>query len=70
MWGRELIEAAIAGKSCDINGFWVGHPTDEAKKIYYEETGITENTGKSEADFNLKINSDMIWLSPELDSRS
>lgn len=67
MWGRELIEAAIAGNSCEVNGFWVGHPSDEAKKIYYQETGITGNNGKSEADFNLKINSDMIWLSPELD---
>lgn len=70
MRGRELIEAAIAGNSCEINGFWVGHPTDEAKKIYYQETGITEYTGKSEVDFNIKINSDMIWLSPELDPRS
>lgn len=70
MRGRELIEAAIAGNSCETNGFWVGHPTDEAKKIYYQETGITEYTGKSEVDFNIKINSDMIWLSPELDPRS
>lgn len=70
MRGRELIEAAIAGNSCETNGFWVGHPTDEAKKIYYQETGITGYTGKSEVDFNIKINSDMIWLSPELDPRS
>lgn len=88
MNSRTLINQTLERKNSDINGFWVGHPTDDAKKIYYEATGIKEQettareianlnasktkhytttAGRAEVDFNKKIGSDMIWLSPELD---
>lgn len=88
MQSRELINRTLGGKNTGTNGFWVGHPTDGAKELYYRRTGIhereatsreiendkaskkvnyTKKAGRAEVDFNRKIGSDMIWLSPELD---
>ena len=89
MMQRELVRNAFARKSTSISPFWVGHPADETKQIYYEQLDITE-TGlsdlekhnrkasvlkSSQADekeimFNKKINSDLIWMSPDLDLAS
>lgn len=88
MKGRELIEHTLNGNNKGTNGFWVGHPTDSAKAIYYNEVGIqedpltelemkndkasnrvnyTKKAGRTEVDFNQKIGSDMVWISPELE---
>ena len=42
MNGRELIRATLNKQNSGANAFWVGHPTDEAKKMYYRELGIAE----------------------------
>ena len=44
---RELIEKTIRHENTEANAFWVGHPTDAAKDIYYAELGI-EQTQKTE----------------------
>ena len=88
MRGRELIERTLEKKPAPVSGFWVGHPTDAAKEIYYKQVGIAERqlteqelanekaakkvnyttrAGRQEVDFNCRIGSDMVWLSPELD---
>lgn len=88
MQSRELVNRTIARKNTGTHAFWVGHPTDDAKEIYYQAVGIkeeeateqeiqndiasktkhyTKKSGKPETDFNLKIGSDMTWISPELD---
>lgn len=43
MKGRKLVQNTIHFKNTRSNAFWVGHPTDEAKQMYYEELGIREN---------------------------
>jgi Uroporphyrinogen-III decarboxylase len=86
MKGRALVDATINGKSHEKHAFWVGHPTDEAKSIFYKVLGIrqpeetqlekhnAESTvllckkgGFEEIQFNIAINSDMTWITPELD---
>ena len=88
MRGRELIERTLEKKPVPVSGFWVGHPTDAAKEIYYKQVGIAERqlteqelaneraakkvnyttrAGRQEVNFNCRIGSDMVWLSPELD---
>lgn len=42
MDSRTLIERTIQRKNFGTNGFWVGHPTDDAKAIYYKCLGIKE----------------------------
>ena len=88
MTPREYVENAIARKPSPGNAFWVGHPSDEAKSVYFARAGLagheqtkdearnaeasvllTKSAGREEIDFNLKIGSDMTWVSPELDLR-
>lgn len=38
--GKSLVDATINGTPHAGNAFWVGHPTEDAKVIYYEELGI------------------------------
>ena len=83
---RELVANTLQRGHVTGNAFWVGHPSDEAKELYYKELDVHEaplsdlelrnrdasalkSSGSDEAEieFNLKIGSDMIWLSPELD---
>jgi uroporphyrinogen decarboxylase len=42
MLHRELIENTLERKPIPTNAFWIGHPADETKKIYYKELGIKE----------------------------
>lgn len=84
---RDLVEKTIARKEHNKTAFWVGHPSIEAKKIYYKElksgrqrkvNGEFHNEKSDsvfsacpdleELDFTLKLGSDMMWISPELDS--
>lgn len=88
MVSREYVEHAIRRERAPGNAFWVGHPSDEAKQIYFARLGVeahqmtgaearnaessallTKATGADEIDFNLKIGSDMTWITPELDLR-
>ena len=88
MTSRERIEAVLDKRGGRENPFWVGHPANDAKEIYYRELGITSRSqteeekrnadasvllataaGRDEVDFNVKLGSDMIWISPELDMR-
>ena len=83
---RELVRETLERKSNSTSPFWVGHPADESKEIYYKAMGIQEaelselekhnrqasvlkssQADETQIDFNLKIGSDMIWISPELD---
>jgi uroporphyrinogen decarboxylase len=84
--GKSLIEATLRGKPHQGNAFWVGHPSDAAKEIYYPRLGIVADpesemqkkyaeqtlllatkSGRDEIDLNIAIQSDMIWITPELD---
>lgn len=84
--GKALINATLNGEPHQGNAFWVGHPTDAAKEIYYPKLGVVadaENeidkhyaeqtlllatkSGRDEIDLNVAIQSDMIWITPELD---
>jgi len=88
MTPKAYVERAIARQSTPGNAFWAGHPSDEAKQLYFERLGIawremaedearnadasvllTKTTGLDEIDFHVKIGSDMVWISPELDMR-
>lgn len=88
MLPRDRILSVLNRTNKGFNPFWIGHPTDGAKAVYYKELGIVSHevseleqrnadasvllataAGREEADFNLKIGSDMIWISPELDMR-
>lgn len=83
---RALIEKSIARKTHEKNAFWIGHPSAEAKKIYYSELGIgshkktelelhnaessvllSDQPDLEELEFNIALESDMMWISPELD---
>lgn len=80
--GRELINNTIARKGHgNIHGFWVGHPTVEAKENYCKALGLaahdenvhgmetvlhTDNCDKHEIAFQKAIGSDMVWVTPEL----
>jgi uroporphyrinogen decarboxylase len=37
---REYVERAIARQRAPGSAFWVGHPSDEAKKLYFERAGL------------------------------
>ena len=39
---RELIEKTIRRENTGTNAFWVGHPSDGAKEIYYAKLGIQQ----------------------------
>jgi uroporphyrinogen decarboxylase len=86
---RNLIKNTIEKKEIYGNAFWVGHPADESKLIYYDSLGIKETAlselekhnrqssvlksskaDEMEVEFSLKVGSDMIWISPELDLAS
>ena len=89
MDSKELVQNTIQKREVTGNAFWVGHPADETKEIYYQalgvhETALTEleqhnrddsvlkssKVDDAEIEFNLKIGSDMIWVSPEFDLKS
>ena len=86
MTSIEHIQDTINRKNTNAHAFWVGHPTDEAKAIYYTHFGIVSDketvseiknkqhsatlankSGKADIEFSKKINSDMVWFSPEID---
>lgn len=86
MNGIQRITDTINRKNSKSSAFWVGHPTDDAKEIYYkhfnikndEETEqekknketstiLANKSGKADIEFSKKIQSDMVWLSPEID---
>ena len=88
MTSRAYMECAVTRQSAAGNAFWVGHPSDEAKQLYFKHLGImkreitedeaynadasvllTKTTGLDEIDFNIKVGSDMVWISPELNMR-
>ena len=83
---RNIVKNIFERKNTSGSPFWVGHPADETKQLYYEALGIKEadlsdlekhnrqasvlkssQADEAEVEFNLKIGSDMIWISPELD---
>lgn len=80
---RTLIDNTIARRGHgSVHGFWVGHPTVEAKENYCAAMGIaahdenagnvetvlhTDNCDKQEIIFQKAIGSDMVWVTPELD---
>lgn len=80
---RELIENTIHRKGHGSgHGFWVGHPTVEAKEKYCAALGLepehqegvgmetvlyTDNCDQHEIVFQKAIGSDMVWVTPELD---
>lgn len=88
--GKKLIDQALCHKTTKTNAFWIGHPTDEAKKIYHKKMGLLfpelpekdKEKQKNSAtltvavsdfesiDFDMKIGSDMSWVTPELDATS
>jgi len=86
MTSEEKINLLLEGKSPDNNGFWLGNPTDETKEMYYEHFNITSDlseqksdedsvlltkkTGKADLELALKLKSDIMWLSPELDNNT
>jgi uroporphyrinogen decarboxylase len=45
---REYVSSAIARRPAPGNAFWVGHPSDDAKKLYFGRAGIKgrEMTGE------------------------
>jgi uroporphyrinogen decarboxylase len=85
MTSRERIKAIFEKKPVDRFGFWLGNPADDAKDIYYKYFGIedkqvhkkvdgdllyTTKSGHADLELNLKLKSDFMWLSPELDPAS
>jgi uroporphyrinogen decarboxylase len=80
---RQLIEATIRRTGHgNTSGFWVGHPTAEAKAIYSQALGLgdqhqdahvegsvllSDNCDSREIEFQKAIGSDMVWVTPELD---
>lgn len=47
MNSRELFEAALNRQNTDVNPFWAGHPSDEAKTKYYKELGLSTHVRSS-----------------------
>lgn len=46
MHGRELIDATIGRTTHKTHGFWLGHPSEEAKALYCEKLGLNREDGK------------------------
>jgi uroporphyrinogen decarboxylase len=78
---RDKVRALLNNKPADRVGFWIGNPADETRKIYYNYYGIKEDmgekiegsvalaskSGKGDLKLALKLGSDLMWYSPELD---
>ena len=76
MNSSERIKSIFDGRP-DRAGFWLGNPADETKSIYYDYFGIRQVadshneapfTGEEDLKMAMKVKSDLIWYSPELDS--
>lgn len=57
MTGKERVLRIIDKKEVDRCGFWMGHPTDEAKTIYCKAFGC-----RNEAALSQKLGDDMTWI--------
>lgn len=54
MLQREYVERAISRTRASGNAFWVGHPSDEAKHLYFDRMGIATRTPTEEEACNAK----------------
>lgn len=53
MTGRALVEAILARQDTGgVSAFWVGHPADDAKAIYYAALGVEEESFDENAQKN------------------
>jgi len=81
MTSKERIRAILNNAPADRVGFWLGNPADETKTIYYQHFGIqdtsvnvrqgvalTTKTGHADLELALALQSDLMWISPELDA--
>jgi uroporphyrinogen decarboxylase len=80
MTSKARIRAILNNAPADRVGFWLGNPADETKTIYDQHFGIqdpsanfpqgvtlTTRTGHADLELGLALNSDLMWISPELD---
>ena len=79
MESKTRIKNILKDKPVDRVGFWLGNPTDETKRIYYEHFGIKDDSEQlcpanavflKDIRLHLEFNSDLFWASPELDVAS
>lgn len=83
MTSKERVTAVLNRQPVDRTPFWLGNPEDDAKQIYCAGLGITpdsledtdqfsvlktKRSGKADLELALRLHSDLVWYTPEVDS--